>query len=123
MDARGGDTGSGREHDDASDRTVGLGVGCADRPRGLRHLGRHRGRLPRHHPEGLGHHGLGHHDLRPARHLGVEPETALKKTNRKFRKRFKFIEDELNASGKSIERSTLKDMDELWNRSKSSASS
>src|SRR5205807_7824307 len=27
-----------------------------------------------------------------ARHLGVEPETALKKTNRKFRRRFRFIE-------------------------------
>ena len=58
-----------------------------------------------------------------ARHLGVEPETALKKTNRKFRKRFKFIEDEITASGKNIEQTSLDHMDELWNRSKSRASS
>ena len=39
-----------------------------------------------------------------ARKLGVEPETALKKTNRKFRRRFKFIEDELKSRGKIIRR-------------------
>jgi len=53
-----------------------------------------------------------------ARHLDVEPETALKKTNRKFRQRFKFIEDEIKNSGKTLEESSLADMDELWNRSK-----
>ena len=37
-----------------------------------------------------------------ARKFGVEPETALKKTNRKFRQRFKFIEDELKNAGKII---------------------
>ena len=43
-----------------------------------------------------------------ARHYDVEPETALKKTNRKFRERFKFIEDELKRDGKSLENASLK---------------
>ena len=54
-----------------------------------------------------------------ARHLDVEPETALKKTNRKFRKRFKFIEGELKHNGSSLSAATLIEMDELWNKSKS----
>ncbi len=54
-----------------------------------------------------------------ARHLDVEPETALNKTNRKFRQRFKFIEDELKRTGKSIEEADLKEMDDLWNEAKS----
>lgn len=55
-----------------------------------------------------------------ARKLGVEPETALKKTNRKFRQRFKFIETQLKAKGKSFEQSDLEEMDTLWNTAKSS---
>jgi len=54
-----------------------------------------------------------------ARHLNVEPETALKKTNRKFRQRFKFIEDELKRDGKTLEGADLKEMDDLWNKAKS----
>lgn len=53
-----------------------------------------------------------------ARHLDVEPETALKKTNRKFRQRFKFIEDEIKVRGIDLKDATLEDMDELWNTSK-----
>ena len=53
-----------------------------------------------------------------ARKLDVEPETALKRTNRKFRKRFKFIEDELKSAGRNLNDSTLKEMDDLWNRAK-----
>lgn len=53
-----------------------------------------------------------------ARQLDVEPETALKRTNRKFRKRFKFIEDELKLQGKSLEDSDLEEMDALWNKAK-----
>jgi MazG family protein len=53
-----------------------------------------------------------------ARKLDVEPETALKKTNRKFRRRFKFIESELKKRGKSFEESDLAEMDMLWNESK-----
>lgn len=53
-----------------------------------------------------------------ARHLDVEPETALKKTNRKFRTRFKFIEHRLKKDGKTIEESDLAEMGVLWNLSK-----
>jgi MazG family protein len=53
-----------------------------------------------------------------ARRFDVEPETALKTTNRKFRKRFKFIEDSLKADGRDLESSDLTEMDDLWNRSK-----
>ncbi len=53
-----------------------------------------------------------------ARRLDVEPETALKKTNRKFRKRFRFIEDELAKAGSSLEDVSLETMDELWNAAK-----
>lgn len=52
------------------------------------------------------------------RHLDVEPETALKKTNRKFRQRFKFIEEQLKLEGKSLEMADLKEMDDLWNKAK-----
>ncbi len=53
-----------------------------------------------------------------ARHLDVEPETALKKTNRKFRERFRFIEDELKAAGRTLDDADLKEMDDLWNEAK-----
>ncbi len=53
-----------------------------------------------------------------ARHLDVEPETALKKTNRKFRQRFKFIEDELRREGKALEDAGIWEMDDLWNKAK-----
>jgi MazG family protein len=56
-----------------------------------------------------------------ARHLDVEPETALKKTNRKFRKRFAFIERELEKEGKKPEDSTLEELDGLWNEAKGAA--
>ena len=56
-----------------------------------------------------------------ARHLDIEPETALKKTNRKFRQRFKFIEQELKRTGQTLEDASLKQMDELWNKAKSHA--
>ena len=53
-----------------------------------------------------------------ARKFDIEPETALKKTNRKFRQRFAFIERELKKGGKSLEESDLEEMDALWNESK-----
>jgi MazG family protein len=54
-----------------------------------------------------------------ARRFDIEPETALKRTNRKFRRRFKHIETELKAAGNSIENADLKTMDDLWNSAKS----
>lgn len=56
--------------------------------------------------------------LNLARKLDVDAETALKKTNRKFRRRFKFIENELKKQGKNLEDSSLAEMDSLWNLSK-----
>ncbi len=53
-----------------------------------------------------------------ARRLDIEPETALKKTNRKFRQRFKFIENGLKTRGKNLAESNLEEMDALWNRAK-----
>lgn len=53
-----------------------------------------------------------------ARKLDVEPETALKKTNRKFRKRFSYIESRLKAQNKGFEDSGLEEMDALWNEAK-----
>jgi MazG family protein len=57
-----------------------------------------------------------------ARRMDVEPETAIKKTNRKFRRRFKFIEQQLKQKGRTLESASLEEMDELWNVSKSHAS-
>jgi len=53
-----------------------------------------------------------------ARHLDIEPETALKTTNRKFRKRFKYIEDNLAADGRTLDSADLAEMDRLWDQSK-----
>ncbi|HEX8495457.1 MAG TPA: nucleoside triphosphate pyrophosphohydrolase [Pyrinomonadaceae bacterium] len=53
-----------------------------------------------------------------ARHLRVEPEAALKATNRKFRRRFHFIEAELKARGRSLDAATLDEMEALWQEAK-----
>lgn len=53
-----------------------------------------------------------------ARFLGINPEDALRKTNRKFINRFKFIEDKLKENGKKINESNLEEMDIYWNESK-----
>ncbi|MCI6151980.1 MAG: nucleoside triphosphate pyrophosphohydrolase [Fusobacterium perfoetens] len=48
-----------------------------------------------------------------ARHLGVDSSEALRKTNEKFEKRFRYIEENCD-----IENSTLEEMDKLWNEAK-----
>ncbi|CAN5367455.1 nucleoside triphosphate pyrophosphohydrolase [soil metagenome] len=53
-----------------------------------------------------------------ARKLDIDAETALKKTNRKFRQRFKFIEQNLQKNGQTIENSSLAEMDFLWDAAK-----
>lgn len=50
-----------------------------------------------------------------ARFIGVDPETALEKINKKFKRRFEYIE--ANAT-KTLEDMTLDEMDELWNEAK-----
>jgi uncharacterized protein YabN with tetrapyrrole methylase and pyrophosphatase domain len=49
-----------------------------------------------------------------ARHLKVEPEAALKLTNRKFRRRFRHIERGLEAQGRTLDAATLDEMETLW---------
>ena len=49
-----------------------------------------------------------------ARHLGVDPEAALRGTNQKFIRRFEAIEARLAAMGKRPEDSNLAEMDALW---------
>ena len=53
-----------------------------------------------------------------ARHLRVEPEAALKLTNRKFRQRFSHIEDRLQARDRSFESTTLEELESLWQEAK-----
>ena len=55
-----------------------------------------------------------------ARHLHVEPEAALKLTNRKFRRRFQHIETNLNEQQRSFESTTLAELESLWQQAKSS---
>ena len=53
-----------------------------------------------------------------ARHVGADPESALRGTNAKFERRFAYIERALAASGRSLEDATLEEMDALWNEAK-----
>jgi nucleoside triphosphate diphosphatase len=57
-----------------------------------------------------------------ARHLGADPEAALRATNEKFERRFGYIERALAAAGKTPEQSTLAEMDKLWNEAKNQES-
>ncbi|GGE36329.1 nucleoside triphosphate pyrophosphohydrolase [Marinicauda pacifica] len=49
-----------------------------------------------------------------ARKLGVEPESALRGTNAKFDRRFRFIEETMKAEGNRIEEASLDAMEALW---------
>ena len=53
-----------------------------------------------------------------ARHVGADPESALRGTNAKFERRFAYIERALAAKGRSLEDATLEEMDALWNEAK-----
>jgi MazG family protein len=53
-----------------------------------------------------------------ARLTGVDPESALKAANRKFRRRFRHIEDGLRKDGRKPADSTLEEMDRLWDEAK-----
>jgi len=53
-----------------------------------------------------------------SRFLGINPENALRRTNEKFVKRFKYVEDKIQESGKTLIESTLEEMDVYWNKSK-----
>ena len=53
-----------------------------------------------------------------ARHMGVDPEAALRGANAKFTRRFAKIEDWLAEAGKTPDQSDLAEMDALWNRAR-----
>ena len=53
-----------------------------------------------------------------ARKLDVKPETALKITNRKFRRRFAYIERSLKDQNRSPDSTALAELDALWNEAK-----
>jgi ATP diphosphatase len=53
-----------------------------------------------------------------ARHLGIDPEAALRAANAKFERRFAHIEARLAESGKEPKDSNLDEMDGLWDEAK-----
>jgi MazG family protein len=53
-----------------------------------------------------------------ARYLSLDPESALRKTNRKFRRRFNYLEDQLRQDGRKPADASLDEMESLWQQSK-----
>jgi XTP/dITP diphosphohydrolase len=53
-----------------------------------------------------------------ARFINVNPENALEKTNKKFIKRFQYLEEAAKKAGKSLDEMSLTEMDVFWNESK-----
>lgn len=53
-----------------------------------------------------------------ARHLSVDPELALSRTNRKFRQRFGWLEEQLHKQGVEPQEATMEQMEELWQQAK-----
>ena len=53
-----------------------------------------------------------------ARHLGIDPEAALRAANGKFERRFRHIEERLAERGKTPAQSDLAEMDALWDEAK-----
>ena len=49
-----------------------------------------------------------------ARYLSVDSESALKKTNRKFRRRFQGVEQKLREAGKTPQGASIAELDALW---------
>ncbi|GAB2595460.1 nucleoside triphosphate pyrophosphohydrolase [Spirosoma areae] len=55
-----------------------------------------------------------------ARFIDINPETALERTNKKFIKRFQYLEEQARANGKTLTEMTLAEMDVYWNEAKES---
>jgi tetrapyrrole methylase family protein/MazG family protein len=55
-----------------------------------------------------------------ARFLNIDPEGALNRMNRKFIRRFQYVEKKLAENGKKLSDSDLEEMDSFWNESKQS---
>lgn len=55
-----------------------------------------------------------------ARLYGINPDTALERTNKKFIQRFNYLEAETIAQGRNLKEMTLAEMDEIWEKAKKS---
>ena len=53
-----------------------------------------------------------------ARYLSLDPESALRKTNRKFKRRFQWMEDRLHESGRSADQASMEELESLWQQAK-----
>lgn len=53
-----------------------------------------------------------------ARYLSLDPESALKKTNRKFKRRFQWMENELRMSGRTPQQASMEELESLWQQAK-----
>jgi uncharacterized protein YabN with tetrapyrrole methylase and pyrophosphatase domain len=53
-----------------------------------------------------------------ARYLSIDPESALRKTNRKFKRRFQWMEARLHESGRSADQSSMDELESLWQQAK-----
>lgn len=53
-----------------------------------------------------------------ARHLKISADEALRSTNTKFKKRFSYIEEQIEKQGKNLKDATLEEMDKLWDEAK-----
>ena len=53
-----------------------------------------------------------------ARFVGINPEDALERTNKKFIKRFTFLEEEVNKQGKNMKDMSLMEMEAIWQKAK-----
>src|SRR5208282_139467 len=53
-----------------------------------------------------------------ARYLSLDPESALRKTNRKFKRRFQWMEERLRASGRSPLQASMDELETLWQAAK-----
>ena len=53
-----------------------------------------------------------------ARYLSIDPESALRKTNRKFKRRFQWMEARLQESGRTAEQASMEELEALWQQAK-----
>ncbi len=53
-----------------------------------------------------------------ARFLSLDPESALRKTNRKFKRRFQWMEERLRASGRTPQQASMDELEALWQQAK-----
>jgi MazG family protein len=53
-----------------------------------------------------------------ARYLSLDPESALKRTNRKFKRRFQWIEEQLREQGKAPQDASMDELEKLWQQAK-----